>query len=83
MKQDVLLTEGEDDHLFNTGWIYRIMSELVCAQSVTARIFTAREGAQMHCQVGNSGLARTEIIRWLSRFYQGMGIPESTTEAAA
>jgi pimeloyl-ACP methyl ester carboxylesterase len=80
VKQDVLLTEGEDDHLFNTGWIYRIMSELVCAQSVTARIFTAREGAQMHCQVGNSGLARTEIIRWLSRFYQGMGIPESTTE---
>lgn len=48
----------------------RVVSELVCAQSVTARIFTAREGAQMHCQVGNSGLARTEILRWLSRFYQ-------------
>jgi pimeloyl-ACP methyl ester carboxylesterase len=77
VKQAVLLTEGEDDHLFDTGWVYRIMRGLVCAQSVTARIFTAREGAQMHCQVGNSGLARTEIMRWLSRFHPGMTIPEN------
>lgn len=69
VKQDVLLTEGEDDHLFNTAWLYRIMRELVCAHSVTARIFTAREGAEQHCQVGNSALAREEIVRWLSRFY--------------
>jgi hypothetical protein len=75
VKQDVLLTEGEDDHLFNTSWVYRIMSELVCARSVTTRIFTAREGAQMHCQVGNSGLARMEIVRWLAKFHPGMTIP--------
>jgi hypothetical protein len=60
VKQDVFLTEGEDDHLFNTDWLYRIMRELVCARSVTARIFTAREGAEQHCQVGNSALAREE-----------------------
>jgi pimeloyl-ACP methyl ester carboxylesterase len=75
VKQDVMLTEGEDDHLFNTSWVYRIMSELVCAHSVTTRIFTAREGAQMHCQVGNSGLARMEIVRWLAKFHPGMTIP--------
>jgi hypothetical protein len=75
VKQDVLLTEGEDDHLFNTSWVYRIMSELVCARSVATRIFTAREGAQMHCQVGNSGLARMEIVRWLAKFHPGMTIP--------
>jgi hypothetical protein len=74
VKQDVLLTEGEDDHLFHTEWLYRIMRELVCAQSVTARMFTAREGAQMHCQVGNSGLARTEIMRWLAQFHPAMRI---------
>ena len=51
------------------------MSELVCAHSVTARIFTAREGAEQHCQVGNSGLAREEIVRWLSRFYPDMPRP--------
>ena len=32
---------------------YRAMRELVCARSVTARIFTAREGGEQHCQVGN------------------------------
>jgi hypothetical protein len=77
VKQDVLLTEGEDDHLFNTEWLYRIMSELVCAHSVSARIFTAREGAEQHCQVGNSGLAREEIVRWLSRFHPQIAVQRS------
>ena len=67
--QDILLTEGEQDHLFDVNWIYRTMRELVCARSVTARIFTAREGGGQHCQVGNSALARQEIVRWLRRFY--------------
>jgi pimeloyl-ACP methyl ester carboxylesterase len=70
--QDILLTEGEDDHLFNVDWLYRTMKELVCARSVTARIFTAREGAEQHCQLGNSAAARKEIVRWLSQFYPGM-----------
>jgi hypothetical protein len=72
VKQDILLTEGEQDHLFNVDWLYRAMRELVCARSVTARIFTAREGAEQHCQVGNSALARDEIVRWLARFYREM-----------
>jgi len=70
--QDVLLTEGEQDHLFDIDWIHRAMRELVCARSVTARIFTARQGGEQHCQVGNSGLARDEIITWLSRFYPSL-----------
>ena len=72
VKQDILLTEGEQDHLFDVDWLYRTMRELVCAHSVTARIFTAREGAEQHCQVGNSALAREEIVRWLGRFYPDM-----------
>jgi pimeloyl-ACP methyl ester carboxylesterase len=69
VKQDILLTEGEQDHLFNVDWLYRTMRELVCARSVTARIFTARESAEQHCQVGNSAVARDEIVCWLARFY--------------
>jgi pimeloyl-ACP methyl ester carboxylesterase len=69
VKQDILLTEGEQDHLFHVDWLYRTMRELVCARSVTARIFTAREGGEQHCQVGNSALAREEIVNWLARFY--------------
>ena len=67
--QDVLVTD-EQAHLFDTDWVYRIMRELTCARSVTARIFTAREGAEQHCQVGNSALARDEMIRWLAKFHQ-------------
>jgi hypothetical protein len=33
VKQDILLTEGEQDHLFNVDWMYRTMHELVCAHS--------------------------------------------------
>jgi pimeloyl-ACP methyl ester carboxylesterase len=82
VKQDILLTEGEQDHLFDVDWLYRTMRELVCARSVTARMFTAREGAEQHCQVGNSALAREEIVRWLSRFYPGMAMPEGERAAA-
>jgi pimeloyl-ACP methyl ester carboxylesterase len=78
LKQDVLLTEGEQDHLFDIEWLYRAMRELVCARSVTARIFTAREGAEQHCQLGNSAVAREEIVCWLARFYPGLRDRAST-----
>jgi hypothetical protein len=77
--QDVLLTEGEQDHLFDIEWVHRTMRELVCAHSVTTRIFTAREGGEQHCQVGNSALAREEIVRWLSRFYPDLPRSQSTS----
>jgi hypothetical protein len=86
VKQDILLTEGEQDHLFDVDWLYRTMRELVCARSVTARIFTAREGGEQHCQVGNSALAREEIINWLSRFYpriRGVASAETSKRANA
>ncbi|KGT75977.1 hypothetical protein MA20_29470 [Bradyrhizobium japonicum] len=82
VKQDVLLTEGEQDHLFDVGWVHRTMRELVCAQSVTTRIFTAREGAEQHCQLGNSAVARHAIVYWLASFYPGMPVSESVKPAS-
>jgi hypothetical protein len=78
VKQDILLTEGEQDHLFDIGWVHRTMRELVCARSVTTRIFTAREGAEQHCQLGNSAVAGHAIVHWLASFYPGMPVGEST-----
>jgi hypothetical protein len=78
VKQDILLTEGEQDHLFDVGWVHRTMRELVCARSVTARIFTAREGAEQHCQLGNSAVARHAMVHWLAGFYPGMLAGEGT-----
>jgi len=83
VKQDILVTEGEQDHLFNTGWMHRVIRELVCARSVTARVFTAREGAEQHCQLGNTAVARDEIVFWLSRFYPGMQPVRSADPAPA
>ena len=54
------------------------MRELVCARSVTTRIFTAREGAEQHCQLGNSAVARHAIIHWLASLYPGMPVGEGT-----
>ena len=66
VKQDILLTEGEQDHLFNVDWIYRAMRELVCARSVTARGSSPRARAPSNiARCGNSALARDEIVRWL------------------
>jgi hypothetical protein len=83
VKQDILLTEGEQDHLFHVDWLYRTMRELVCARSVTARIFTAREGGEQHCQVGNSAIARQEIVCWLARFYPNMRASAGETVASS
>lgn len=83
VKQDVLLTEGEQDHLFDVDWVHQAMRELVCARSVTTRIFTAREGAEQHCQLGNSAVARHDIVYWLASFYPGMPVSESTTTTSA
>ncbi|MBV9197290.1 MAG: alpha/beta fold hydrolase [Solirubrobacterales bacterium] len=68
VKQDVLITEGENDHLFPISRLQRVISELACARTVSARVFTAREGAEQHCQVGGSAVAREEFLSWLSRY---------------
>jgi hypothetical protein len=38
---------------------------LVNARSVTAQIFTQVDQAQSHCQIGNQGLALTQIVNWV------------------
>ena len=66
VKQDVLLTAAEQDHLFPPECLEQEIHSLVCARSVTAGVFTAREGGEQHCQVGNSALAMRQMINWLT-----------------
>lgn len=67
--QDVLLTEGEHDHLFPTERLHEVMDGLVCASTVSTRMFTAREGGEQHCQVGNAAIARDALVHWLDQFH--------------
>jgi pimeloyl-ACP methyl ester carboxylesterase len=66
--QDVLVLAGENDHLVPLDMYYKQKEALVNARSVRGRIFTASEGGDQHCQVGNLDLAWQEILDWLNEF---------------
>ena len=38
--------------------------------SVTKRIFSAEEGADMHCQMGNLPLSNAAVYDWLDEVFQ-------------
>jgi pimeloyl-ACP methyl ester carboxylesterase len=63
--QDVLLVGGENDTFQPVKLLYKQRDALVNARSVTTRVFTEVEHADMHCQMGNLNLALTEIETWL------------------
>ena len=63
--QDVLLLAGTGDHIVPFHQLWRQARNLTNARSLTLRVFTAREHAQNHCQVGNVGLALEVVREWL------------------
>jgi pimeloyl-ACP methyl ester carboxylesterase len=68
--QDVLLLAGSEDHIVPLHQLWRQAANLTRARSVTARVFTAAEHAQNHCQIGNVGLALAFVRDWLD-FHPG------------
>ncbi|MBU2551281.1 MAG: alpha/beta hydrolase [Proteobacteria bacterium] len=71
IRQDVLLLAGEHDHFVPLDMYYKQKDALTRARSVRGRIFTAAEGGDQHCQVGNVDLAFKEMLEWLDGFYCG------------
>jgi len=71
VNQDVLLLAGEADHYVPVAQFHRQRDALVHARSLSCRLFTAAEGGEQHCQVGNHRLAVDEIVRWLDSFQAG------------
>jgi pimeloyl-ACP methyl ester carboxylesterase len=65
IRQDVLLIMGTEDHLVPSNQIYVQAQAMVQARSVTSVMMSAKDEAAEHCQVGNPGLAVTQIIDWL------------------
>ncbi len=68
INQDVLILAGEHDHFIPLEMYQRQMDALTNARSVKGRIFTAEEGGDQHCQVGDIDLAWNEILSWLDGF---------------
>lgn len=65
VNQKVLLMGGENDAFQPPKLLYKQKEALINADSVDVRIFKEYENADQHCQIGNVGLLREEILRWL------------------
>ena len=65
VKADVLIMAGAEDHFVPLGQFFEQVKLLTAARSVTGRIFTSKEQAQSHCQIGNLGLAAAHMIGWI------------------
>lgn len=65
--QDVLLLAGQDDHYVPVEQLTDQISTLTHVHSLTARLFTAKENAGNHVQLGNIGLAGEVILDWINQ----------------
>jgi alpha-beta hydrolase superfamily lysophospholipase len=73
--QDVLLLAGTDDHFIPTEMFYKQARALTGVRSLTCRLFTEREGAQNHCQVGNIEPALSFIASWMDELNNRKPLP--------
>ena len=65
VKQDVLILTGREDHYIPFKMHGMQIRALTKAKSVTGKVFTKKEQAQNHCQIGNIGLALDVMLRWI------------------
>jgi pimeloyl-ACP methyl ester carboxylesterase len=65
VKQDVLILTGAEDHFIPLKMHYKQVSAFRYAKSVTGRIFTQKDQAQNHCQIGNIGLVLEVMEKWI------------------
>ncbi len=77
--QDVLLLAGNADHFVPVEHFHRQIRMLKNARSITARLFTEKERAGNHCQVGNYGLALKVIVNWLDALTVSASNPDEPT----
>jgi len=64
VKQDVLLMAGQEDHYIPLHQFFDQGVMLTNVRSLTSRLFTRKETAQNHCQLGNVGLSIEVIVNW-------------------
>jgi len=65
VKQDVLLFAASKDHYVPLHQFYDQIQMLKNVRSLTAHLFTEKEQAQNHVQVGNTELSLQTIVAWI------------------
>jgi len=63
--QNVLYITGKNDHFIPFKMHDRQLMLLTNAKSITERVFTRKDNAQNHCQVGNIQLLLDVVCTWL------------------
>lgn len=66
LKAHYLLLAGEADHYIPQNQYYRLKNAIHHAASLQCHMYTAEEGGEQHCQVGNHMLAVQEMLDWLN-----------------
>ncbi len=66
IEQDVLILGANQDHLVDYRMISKEINALTNANSLTFRLFTEKENAGNHCNLGNAKLALDVILQWLT-----------------
>jgi pimeloyl-ACP methyl ester carboxylesterase len=67
IEQDVLLMGGQEDHYIPLHQFFDQGRMLTNVRSLTSRLFTRKETAQNHCQLGNVGLSVKVIVNWVEQ----------------
>jgi len=67
VEQDVLLMGGQEDHYIPLHQFFNQGKMLTNVRSLTSRLFTRKETAQNHCQLGNVGLSIKVIVNWVEQ----------------
>ncbi len=65
--QDMLIVGASQDHFIDYRMVGHEINMLKNVRSLTFRLFTEREDAQNHCNVGNGKLVMDEILNWIKR----------------
>ena len=64
IKQDMMIVGANKDHFIDYKHVGREINMLKNVRSLTFRLFTDKEDAQNHCNVGNGKLVIDEILNW-------------------
>ncbi len=64
--QDVLVLGAREDHFINPRLFHEEFDLLTNARSLTLRLFSEKDNAGGHCNVGNSKLVLDAMLSWLN-----------------
>ncbi len=69
--QDMLIVGANQDHFIDYRMVGREINMLKNVKSLTFRLFTDKEDAQNHCNVGNGKLVIDTICNWIEQISAG------------